>query len=715
MAKTITLALGIHNHQPVGNFDFVFEDAYRQSYRPFLEVLERHPGVRLALHYTGPLLQWLHRHHPETVRQVRGMVARGQVEMLTGGLYEPIFSIIPDRDKHRQIRGLTRLVRRRTGYRPQGMWMAERVWEPHLPLALSGAGVEYVILDDSHFKYAGLTDEQLLGYYLTEEQGAGLCLFPISKKLRYTIPFREPEETVEYLRELATEDGGRIAVFADDGEKFGSWPDTYQHCYQNGWLERFFSALEANAGWLHIATFGELIRSHPPLGRIYLPTASYAEMMEWALPAEAIPPFEQFQKTLEEYDLLDRYGVYVRAGFWRNFLAKYPESNNLHKKMLLVSNKVQALREEPGQGNAARRAEDELFRGQCNDAYWHGVFGGLYLPHLRSAIYHHLLAAERITDRALHAGREWIEARTVDLDGDGAEEVLVHGPQQNLYFHPDQGGSLFELDYKPLAFNLLDTLARRKEGYHHRLTDPPASSPDGDGVASIHDRVVVKEEGLDRLLHYDWHRRVSLLDYFPEQDTTLEDFSQGRYRELGDFVAGEYRHWIRRGRGKLTLTLSREGHLWSEEGSVPVTLSKKVTLPAGGSWMEVRYRLETSHPEGLSSRFGVELNYALLAGSAPDRYYLIDGVRPEDPRLVSIGESPEVNRFGLRDEFLGLDIALTVSRPAVLWRFPIETVSQSEGGFERVYQSSVVFPHWTVRLEPGERWEVVLRQEIYRL
>jgi alpha-amylase len=715
MAKTITLALGIHNHQPVGNFDFVFEDAYRKSYRPFLEILERHPGVRLALHYTGPLLQWLHQHHPKTVRQIRGMVARGQVEMLTGGLYEPIFSIIPDRDKHHQILGLTRLVRRRTGYRPEGMWMAERVWEPHLPLALSGAGVRYVVLDDSHFKYAGLTDEQLLGYYLTEEQGAGLRLFPISKKLRYTIPFQEPEETIEHLRELATGDGRRVAVFADDGEKFGSWPDTYRHCYEDGWLERFFGALEANADWLNVCTFGELIRSHPPLGRIYLPTASYAEMMEWALPAEAIAPFEGFQKILEEKSLLESYGIYVRAGFWRNFLAKYPESNNLHKKMLLVSGKVQALREEPDHQSAARRAEDELFRGQCNDAYWHGVFGGLYLPHLRSAIYHHLIAAERIADRALHTGGEWIEARTVDFDGDGAEEILIHGPQQNLYFHPRQGGSLFELDYKPLAFNLLDTLARRKEGYHHKLTDPPAPSPGGEGVASIHDRVVVKEQGLERLLHYDWHRRVSLLDHFPGPETTLEDFSRGQYQELGDFVTGEYQHRLRRGRGTLTLILSREGRLWPPEGPVPVTVSKRITLPAGGSWMEVRYRLESPHPQGLSAWFGVELNYALLAGSAPDRYYLIEGARPEDPRLVSVGEAGEVASFGLRDEYLGLDIALTVNRPARLWRFPIETVSQSEGGFERVYQSSVLFPSWQVDLQPGERWEVVVRQELRRL
>jgi alpha-amylase len=715
MTATITLALGIHNHQPVGNFDFVYEDAYQKSYRPFLEVLERHPGIRLALHYTGPLLQWIFKHHPEMIDQIRRMVARRQVEILTGGLYEPIFSIIPDRDKHEQIQGLTRLLRRRTGYRPEGMWMAERVWEPHLPLVLSRAGVRYAILDDSHFKYAGLKDEDLLGYYVTEEQGAVLKLFPISKKLRYNIPFREPEETMEYLRELATEDGRRMIVFADDGEKFGSWPDTYQHCYENRWLDRFFKALEDNAGWLRIRTFGELIHSQPALGRIYLPTASYAEMMEWALPAEAIPPYEDFQKTLEKMDLLDCYGIYVRAGFWRNFLAKYPESNNLHKKMLLVSQKVRALGEDQARRRARNRAQDELMQGQCNDAYWHGVFGGLYLPHLRSAMYRHLIMAERIADDVLHAGEDWIEVRRVDFDRDGDQEILIHSSQQDLYFDPEQGGCLFEMDYKPLAVNLLDTLARRREGYHHKLTDPPQPSWGGREVASIHDRVVVKEKDLDQLLHYDWHRRVSLLDHFLGDGTTLENFSQCRYQELGDFVAGRYQHRWRRGRRKLSLSLAREGKLWPEKGPVPLLVTKTITLPSGDAWMEVRYRLENPAPQDLFLWFGVELNYALLAGSAPDRYYHVDGVRLEDSHLASLGELPEERRLGLRDEFLGLDISLSLDRPATWWRFPIETVSQSEGGFERIYQSSVVFPHWKIRLHPGDKWEMMLRQEIGRL
>src|SRR3712207_8106989 len=39
-------------------------------------------------------------------------------------------------------------------------------------------------------------------------------------------------------------------------------------------------------------------------------------------------------------------------------------------------------------------AVKELYRAQCNCAYWHGAFGGVYLSFMRGALWHHLLRAE---------------------------------------------------------------------------------------------------------------------------------------------------------------------------------------------------------------------------------------------------------------------------------------------------------------------------------
>src|SRR5258706_402383 len=217
----VRLILALHNHQPVGNFDGVFEAAYRDSYLPFLDVLEGYPEIPFALHTSGPLMEWLVERRPEYIARVRALVEAGRVEILGGGFYEPIMTMIPHRDRVGQIRAYSSYLNDLLGAEIRGMWMPERVWEQHLVLALAEAGIEYTVLDDFHFQRAGLSESDLFGYYLTEDEGRLIKVFPGSERLRYTIPFQEPHATYEYLRHLADHHPGSTVVFADDGEKFG--------------------------------------------------------------------------------------------------------------------------------------------------------------------------------------------------------------------------------------------------------------------------------------------------------------------------------------------------------------------------------------------------------------------------------------------------------------------------------------------------------------
>ncbi|MGC2268125.1 MAG: 4-alpha-glucanotransferase, partial [Candidatus Acidiferrales bacterium] len=248
------LVLLIHAHQPVGNFDDVMERAYAQSYAPFVEVLARHPGIRVGLHFTGSLLEWIERAHPEYFAELRALVKRGQVELVGGGFYEPILVAIPPQDRHEQITRLADYVEKHFGKRPRGAWVAERVWEPQLPSSLAPFGVEYTLVDDNHFLGAGFELNQLYGYYLAEDQGHTVKVLPGLKSFRYLIPFREPGETIQLLRAAAAEHPGGFAAMGDDLEKFGIWPGTNDLCYRNGWLERFFAALDQNQDWLETAT-----------------------------------------------------------------------------------------------------------------------------------------------------------------------------------------------------------------------------------------------------------------------------------------------------------------------------------------------------------------------------------------------------------------------------------------------------------------------------
>ena len=296
--RKFELVLIIHAHQPVGNFDDVFERSYQQAYLPFVQVLQRHPGVRLGLHYSGPLLEWIERAHPEYFELLRGLVKKKQVEILGGGFYEPILAVISPEDRHEQITRLAAYIDRHFGAQPGGAWLAERVWEPQLPSSLARAGVDYALVDDNHFLGAGFETNQLYGYYLAEDLGHVVKLLPGLKELRYLLPFRQPKDTTEFLAACAKAYPGGFAAMGDDLEKFGVWPGTNQLCYADGWLDQFFTAIEQSSDWLATSTPGDAVASHSPLGRADLPTASYTEMMEWSLPTQARSRYHELDRRV---------------------------------------------------------------------------------------------------------------------------------------------------------------------------------------------------------------------------------------------------------------------------------------------------------------------------------------------------------------------------------------------------------------------------------
>ncbi len=703
----IHLSLAVHNHQPVGNFDWGFENATRLAYEPMVSALERHPGVRLALHYSGPLRDWLFEHQPSLMARIRALVERGQVEMLTGGYYEPILISLPDADKNGQIKKMTAAIRHDFDYEATGAWLAERVWEPHLPKSLAEAGAQYTIVDDTHFKYVGLLDDDLFGYYITEEQGYTLKLFGTSQHLRYTIPWATVEKVVEWLRSKADANGNRVAVMGDDGEKFGLWPGTYAHCWEKGWMEEFFTALEANSDWLIMTPPGEYAARHWALGRIYLPTAAYDEMTEWALPAQQSAEISQLKHRLQDEHREDILR-YLKGGTWRNFMSKYPEINSMHKKMLLVSDKVHRIK------NRKQRTEalDAVWAGQCNCPYWHGVFGGIYLFHIREATYERLIAAETMADAAEHGDGAWVSALVADVDKDSHDDIILSSDAQSLMFTPALGGALVEWDWRATGLNLANCLTRRQEGYHAELRDAAARGTlvvagQEKSLTGIHTRQVrVKEPGLQNKLFYDWSRRASLIDHLLPETTTLENFYHSQYAELGDFVDQPYTSQLTETGDRITLKLTRSGSVWQGEVRRPLCIEKTVALSAGQLALDVTYQLTNIGNEAIAARFGIETNWGIAGGDGPQAYSVWPGgelVRLN--ALHSIGQAAEV---AFVHEWYGR-IIVTADHPAAWWQFPLETISNSEAGFERVYQGTCITSYWPLDLAPGATWQVALR------
>jgi len=695
--KKINLLIGVHNHQPVGNFLGVFEEAYLKAYKPFIEILNRHPSVKWTLHCTGVLWDYLKENHLEYLRMVKDMVERGQLELLTGGYYEPILAVLPDRDKIGQLKKMNEFLKSEFGVTPRGMWVAERIWEPHLSKVLSDFGIEYVLLDDYHFISVGINEEELTGYYITEEQGKMLKIFPISQKLRYYIPWRPVKEGISYLLNSADNSGNKCLVLADDGEKFGLWPETYKLIYTNGYLEEFLNEIEKNSNYITTLKFNEVLDRFPAKGRVYLPTSSYFEMTQWALPRTSQEELEEVLVDIEKLPTKEKIRKFLHGSFWRNFLVKYPESNNMHKKMLYVSDKIEKVSGLAGKrlskkkplidNNLVLQALDYLYQGQCNCAYWHGVFGGLYLPHLRNAIYQKLIFAESLIDKP-----EKPKINILDFDFDGRNEIIVETKNQNLYISPHSGGSIFEWDIKNKKLNILNVLTRRKEAYHTKMIKLIELRRKNKEVSASGEELglwLIKDENLDKYLCYDWYRRTSLLDHFLHPDTKYNDFVRCQYGEQGDFVLGEYQFK----KDKDRLNLSREGIVWVKEEAVPVRIEKSIKL-LEKTGIIVSYKIFTSLEKKVNLIFAPEMNFSFSCFSQQDIF--------EKNTKLWIKE----------DDGFNIKVEIEFSEEILLWTFPIETVSLSESGFEKTYQGLSVTPLSYFDIIKGKPYEFTIKIEI---
>jgi 4-alpha-glucanotransferase len=701
--EQIRFVLCIHNHQPIGNFDDIFEMAYERAYRPFLDVMDRFPTLPWVLHNSGCLWEWLEAHHPEYIERIGRGVAGGRIELLAGGFYEPVLPALSPEDRRGQIRRMREYLQRRFGVAARGLWLTERVWEPDLPLDLTAEGIEYLPLDDTQLLQVGVAPEAVRAPFHTESAGRALRLFPALMSLRYRIPYADPLEAVAFLRDPFPGGGPGLAVYADDGEKFGVWPGTHKLLYEERWLQRFLEGLE-RAGGRVVATTFEAEASAPGAGLVYLPTGSYAEMGQWSLPPEAQAGWERARQALRDAGMEREAELFVRGGFWRNFFARYPESHWMNMRALDASRRCEAAREALPAADWAR-ARDHLWRAQCNCAYWHGVFGGLYLPHLRDGIYREIVSGEAILARAAHGAGGWVAAGAADLDRDGREEWTLENDASALFLDPGRGGRLVEWDDRAVRANLVNPMTRRPEHYHAKIDSGPEKQPAE--PETIHAAVRSREAGLRDLLTYDRYPRAALLDRVfaaPPAAAVLRREAQPELIGLPD-LAYEAEGWSRGAEAGVRL---RRRVVLPLPGEPVLEVEKSVLVRPGVRGFDLAVRYRNLGGVGLRAWAGLEILVNLLAGHADDRYVLIDGARAANPYLDATADHPAVRAVALVDAWRKLSVDFTLAAAASLVRYPVETVSLSEAGAERVFQGSVLVFVTPLELTPGCSVELAL-------
>jgi len=631
----VSFAMGVHLHQPVGNFENILERAYSKCYNPFLEVLRDHPRIKCTFHFSGNLLDFFEALHPDYLDRVAEMVDLGQAEVMGGGYYEPIFQAIPHRDRLGQINMLSDYIEKKFGARPKGIWTPERVWSPDLVKDFVNCGIKYTILDDAHLARAGVGKDDMAGYFMTGDAKENIAIFPTTKILRYSIPFRMPRENMRYFKRASKNKNSPLFTYGDDAEKFGEWPWTHDWVYKKGWLDKFFHAIEKNRRWLKTVRFSEYLENHEPLGTVDVPACAYEEMMEWS------------------------------GGGWLNFLSKYPESNQMHKRMLYVSDRI-------ADKEILKDAQRELYKGQTNCPYWHGVFGGVYLYHLRGAIYEHLIKADKIVD---NLEPESGTVRAFDFYRRGENAVIAESKDFFMCIDPASGGIIRELDYKPGNLNIINTLARRKEDYHKKIIERITNTRTG--PLAIQDAIKTMDKDIKRGIFYDRYPRACLVDHFIDKRLKKSDFEDCNYVDVGGFAGSRYSVDAQKDR----VILSREGMVDGRS----VYLRKEARITSGDS-IEIAYYIKNKSQFDLNTLFGTEFNIFMpLADYNRYEYEIRQGL------------------FSIKDSSGGLGLEFRFSEnPTKVWHFPVMAVSQSERSYGLSYQAYCVFPIWQLNLKSAQ-------------
>ena len=651
--RKVSLLFGVHMHQPVDNFGSAVDEAIELCYKPFFETMLKYPDFKFSVHCSGWLLDKIRNNNPDTFKNMKTLTDNGSIEWISAGYYEPVLSSIPSNDRQAQIKKLNKYIKKHLGVKPKGLWLTERVWESSIVPDIASCGNEFVMVDDYHFLSSGFESNKMNGYYKTEESGVEIGLFPIAQSLRYALPFFSVQRSIDAILKCKDNENSAAIIF-DDAEKFGLWPKTHNWVYEKKWLEKFLEAV-INHKQIQTEHYGDYMKQNRSLGLAYLNNTSYFEMGEWSLKPKQTIALEHLKQSLGDEYFNNMAVAFVKGGVWKNFFIKYSESNYLHKRMLNLS---------LNQDSLDKNSLDSLYKLQTNDVFWHGVFGGLYLPNLRDNAYKYLLEIEKTR------AKNYITYELLDINKDGYDELKVLTKNLSAVFSTKHGAQMIEFGSFVTLFNWQNTLMRREEAYHEKILNPKKveikEQYSEDEIETIHSDLAIIDESLKAELIYDWCPKYSFIDHFSFEGFCLDSFKNLTFREVGDFA--------------------NQAFIKNEK--------ENIFIRDGGLYLDERYST-TLIKEYMFDKNKVELNLDVDSEYEQKLFYAMEfNFHFAHPHKVTLNSKTIENGFSeedcdellIIDDFTNKLLRLTTNKKCNIYGYILNTVSQSESGFDKVAQ-----------------------------
>ena len=407
----LNLILGSHAHIPSGARDSEFEYVYENKMRPFVSNLNHYSNIQAVLHYSGVLLYWVERTHPEFFMLIEDMVARKQAEIIGGGFYEPMLPLIPLHDRIGQIEHLTTYIRKHFGKRPAGCWIPGMAWEQNLVTSLASSDMSYTFLSQEQFLQAGLSSDGLFYPCITEEQGKLITVFPVSVA------------TGNLLAEKSSS-----SVFLEMLNNFKNEKNPLQDKIVCVFPEKAASSTNESVDTVWNRFFEELSLSN--------------DSIETVLPSKILKTLK-INKKISFKDSASPENNFSP----RRFVLDSCEADGIYSKMIFINMLISQLR---GDKIRKQSAREELWKSQDSFLFSPGSW---YLRNdLRKTAYSALLRAERLSREKDKFIPSIIQH---DFDLDGQKELLFQDTKINCYIRL-KGASIFELDFLPKDWNYLD-------------------------------------------------------------------------------------------------------------------------------------------------------------------------------------------------------------------------------------------------------------------
>ena len=737
---TLELALGFHLDPPPGTPRLDLVAAWEKALAPLLREIEERAAIGVSLHLGGFMLDFLEAERPEGLDRLRALAAGGQLELLGGAYYGAVLSAVPERDALGQLKLCSRRLEQLCGVAPRGVRLAYHTWDPSLPRLLEKAQQRYAVIDVRCFRAAGLLPEQVGGYYATEREGCPVALFPDRAGEDPVSPGLEPSRVLGLLRRYAAR-GTPFLAWQLDVRELGVRPGSAELCWgrAGGWVPRLLGLLAAQDHWLKLASFASILERFAPAARLYLPACTTPALQDWMLPpGDGAGP----RRALNGAVALPDPRLEGAAFPWEALLARYGESNRLHKRCLVASREVGRLAAHvrqagrgPGAADLARGLERALlwlYQSQSAAALTPDPWGGLHAGRLRQRAWAALLRAEAMVAELMGERARFRIDRT-DLDCDGIEELQVTTPFLRAQLDPAEGGTLHALELLGSGSVVTNCLTRRGERVTAELcsgTDLPSlvgaglatpgaaaavlprARPRNPDDEDTEETPVSCSEGGSAAQHpvlaIDRWERACFRDHFLGAQASLGNFERSQYPEVGDFAGSPY--GVSRAdpvpeQGLVVVQLARDGAIAENGVTRLVRVVKRFEFHRDAARFELQYELGNRSPEPFDTWFAVELNLNL--DSDPDGGTFLD-LGGERADLSAAASVEGVRALIWGDPRRGVRLEIRLSQPARVWHHPIFAVADGLDGPTAGYQGACLLLCWPLPLWGRERHVLTL-------